>query len=62
MLDGQAYAVPMKKPNLLRQYLSLIGQRGGKARANNLTSAQKSDIARKGALAMHEKRILHNAK
>lgn len=33
------------------------GKKGGKARASALTAAQRTEIARQGALAKHEKKV-----
>jgi len=38
-------------PAAVRKYLSEIGKRGGKSRMVELSSEERSDIARKGGLA-----------
>ena len=42
-------------------YMRSLGRKGGTARKAVLTANERSAIARKGAIAMHAKRVLHNA-
>lgn len=45
-----------KKSDELRKYLASLGRKGGKARTQQMTAAERKELARKAALARWAKK------